>query len=140
MSATILDGKKLAASVRAEVREGVAKFVKEHGDAYDVIGGDTGRRVSELHRDLAHATETQGPVVDLIMLRDFVRTYGNGVAPEAHDHLLAAIELLLDDLMKDSRRAGRTLFAPSPRKFRRRLGKAKRADIQPVEPDGVATA
>src|SRR5512140_3042912 len=31
MSATILDGKKLAESVRAEVREGVAKFVKEHG-------------------------------------------------------------------------------------------------------------
>jgi methylenetetrahydrofolate dehydrogenase (NADP+) / methenyltetrahydrofolate cyclohydrolase len=33
MSATILDGKKLAASVRAEVREGVAAFVKEHGRA-----------------------------------------------------------------------------------------------------------
>jgi methylenetetrahydrofolate dehydrogenase (NADP+)/methenyltetrahydrofolate cyclohydrolase len=31
MSATILDGKKLAESVRAEVREGVAKFAKEHG-------------------------------------------------------------------------------------------------------------
>lgn len=31
MSASILDGKKLAESVRAEVREGVAKFVKEHG-------------------------------------------------------------------------------------------------------------
>src|SRR6187549_2876027 len=33
MSATILDGKKLAESVRAEVREGVASFVKEHGRA-----------------------------------------------------------------------------------------------------------
>jgi methylenetetrahydrofolate dehydrogenase (NADP+)/methenyltetrahydrofolate cyclohydrolase len=31
MTATILDGKKLAESVRAEVREGVAEFVKEHG-------------------------------------------------------------------------------------------------------------
>jgi methylenetetrahydrofolate dehydrogenase (NADP+)/methenyltetrahydrofolate cyclohydrolase len=33
MSATILDGKKLAESVRAEVKEGVAAFVKEHGRA-----------------------------------------------------------------------------------------------------------
>jgi methylenetetrahydrofolate dehydrogenase (NADP+) / methenyltetrahydrofolate cyclohydrolase len=31
MSATILDGKKLAESVRAEVKAGVAEFVKEHG-------------------------------------------------------------------------------------------------------------
>ena len=33
MSAKILDGKKLAEHVRAEVREGVAAFVKEHGRA-----------------------------------------------------------------------------------------------------------
>ena len=33
MSAIILDGKKLAESVRAEVREGVLKFVAEHGRA-----------------------------------------------------------------------------------------------------------
>ncbi|HEY8079752.1 MAG TPA: bifunctional methylenetetrahydrofolate dehydrogenase/methenyltetrahydrofolate cyclohydrolase FolD [Labilithrix sp.] len=33
MSATILDGKKLAESVRAEVRAGVETFVKEHGRA-----------------------------------------------------------------------------------------------------------
>ena len=33
MSATILDGKKLAETLRAEVREGVAKFVTEHGRA-----------------------------------------------------------------------------------------------------------
>ena len=31
MSATILDGKKLAESVRAEVKVGVTTFVKEHG-------------------------------------------------------------------------------------------------------------
>jgi methylenetetrahydrofolate dehydrogenase (NADP+)/methenyltetrahydrofolate cyclohydrolase len=33
MSASLLDGKKLAESVRAEVRTGVAAFVKEHGRA-----------------------------------------------------------------------------------------------------------
>ena len=33
MTATILDGKKLAESVRAEVRDAVAAFVKEHGRA-----------------------------------------------------------------------------------------------------------
>jgi len=33
MSATLLDGKKLAESVRAEVASGVAAFVKEHGRA-----------------------------------------------------------------------------------------------------------
>ena len=33
MTATILDGKKLAATVRAEVKGGVARFTKEHGRA-----------------------------------------------------------------------------------------------------------
>jgi len=33
MTATILDGKKLAATVRAEVREGVVSFTREHGRA-----------------------------------------------------------------------------------------------------------
>jgi CHAD domain-containing protein len=114
---------------------------KELGYALDVLAQYAGPALAELQHEIEGVTDTQGPAVDLIMLRDFVRTYGHGLAPEACDHLLAAIDSHLDDLMKDSRRAGRATFAPSPRKFRRRLTRAKRADVQPpADHDGVASA
>lgn len=113
---------------------------KELGYQLEVLAQYAGPALAELQHEIEGVTDTQGPAVDLIMLRDYVRTYGDGVVPEARDHLLAAIDTHLDDLMTDSRRAGRTVFAPSPRKFRRRLGKAKRADVQPPDSDGVASA
>ncbi|MBX3192628.1 MAG: bifunctional methylenetetrahydrofolate dehydrogenase/methenyltetrahydrofolate cyclohydrolase FolD [Labilithrix sp.] len=57
MSATILDGKKLAETVRAEVKEGVAAFVKEHGRApgLDVVlvGEDPASQVYTRNKEKA---------------------------------------------------------------------------------------
>lgn len=98
----------------------------------DVIGGYTGRRVSELHRDLAHATETQGPVVDLIMLRDFARTHGAGLTTEAVENLVDAIDTEISHLTRDSRRATADVFGKKPRRFAKKLDKAARADMTPI--------
>ena len=106
----------------------------------EVIANYAGSAASELHREIEGATDTQGPAVDLIMLRDFVRTYGQGVAPEAFDQLMAAIDTQLDDLMKDSRAAAKAAFRRKPRKFVRRLSKAVRRDLAPPEAtDDVTT-
>jgi methylenetetrahydrofolate dehydrogenase (NADP+)/methenyltetrahydrofolate cyclohydrolase len=57
MSATILDGKKLAETVRAEVKAGVAAFVKEHGRApgLDVVlvGEDPASQVYTRNKEKA---------------------------------------------------------------------------------------
>lgn len=104
----------------------------------ELLAGYAGTNVAELHREIEHATDTQGPAVDLVMVRDFVRTYGQGVAPEAFEHLIDAINTQLDDLMKDSRSAGRDAFRAKPRKFARRLGKAVRRDLAPAAADEIA--
>ena len=61
MSATILDGKKLAETVRAEVREGVAAFVKEHGRAPGLevvlVGEDPASQIYTRNKEKA-AVET----------------------------------------------------------------------------------
>ena len=84
----------------------------------EVLAGYAGFQVGEIHRELAGATDTQGPAVDLIMVRDFIRTYGQGVAPEAFDHLMNAIDVQLDDLMKDSRAAAKVDLQPQAPQIR----------------------
>jgi hypothetical protein len=73
------------------------------------------------------------------MVRDFIRTFGQGIDAEACDRLLGAIDAQLDDLMKAARKAGKGAFKRSPRRFARRLTKAVRRDLAPVPPaDAVA--
>jgi len=59
MSATILDGKTLAEKVRAEVREGVAEFVKEHGRAPGLevvlVGEDPASQIYTRNKEKAAA-------------------------------------------------------------------------------------
>lgn len=59
MTATILDGKKLAETVRAEVREGVAAFVKEYGRAPGLevvlVGEDPASQVYTRNKEKAAA-------------------------------------------------------------------------------------
>jgi methylenetetrahydrofolate dehydrogenase (NADP+)/methenyltetrahydrofolate cyclohydrolase len=61
MSATILDGKKLAETVRAEVRAGVAAFVSEHGRAPGLevvlVGEDPASQIYTRNKEKA-AVET----------------------------------------------------------------------------------
>ncbi len=59
MTATILDGKKLAATVRAEVKGGVARFTKEHGRAPGLevilVGEDPASQIYTRNKEKAAA-------------------------------------------------------------------------------------
>jgi len=97
----------------------------------ELLAGYAGPHVAEIHAEIAGATDPQGPAVDLIMLRDFVRAYSEGVDADNHAFLVAAIDVQLAGLMKDARKAGKEAFRRSPRKFARRLSKAVRRDLAP---------
>jgi CHAD domain-containing protein len=101
----------------------------------EVLGGFAGSNVAEILHDVEAIADTQSPAVDLIMVRDFVRTYGQGIAAEAFDQLVHAIDTQLDDLMRDSRSAGKPVFQKPAKKFARRLGKAVRKDLAPPKDD-----
>jgi CHAD domain-containing protein len=105
----------------------------------EVIAGYAGEHVAEIQHQIEAIADTQSPAVDLIMVRDFVRTYGQGIAPEAFDTLLHAIDTQLDDLMRDSRSAGGEVFKVVPKKFARRLGKAVRKDLAPPAATDLVT-
>ena len=104
---------------------------KELAYQLDVLSSFAGNHVLELHAEFDGVADTQSPAVDLVMVRDFVRTYGQSVAPEALGQLVAAIETQLDDLMRDSRAAGKAAFATKPQQFGRRLTKLVRRDLTP---------
>ena len=111
---------------------------KELAYQVDLVAGYTGDALADLQRELEAVTDSQSPAVDLLMLRDFVRTHGAGTAPEALDGLVAAIDRQIKDLMADSRRAGRDAFRRKPRRFARKLTKAARSQPAPTElPDNV---
>lgn len=109
---------------------------KELGYQLDVISGFAGLHVAELQRQVEGVSEAQGPVVDLIMLRGFVETHGTRGEPL--DHLLAALDGQLDDLMKDARRAGKDVFRRKPRRFGRRVTKAVQRDLAPAPADELS--
>lgn len=104
----------------------------------ELLAGYAGSRLAELHRDIEHVTDTQGPAVDLLMLRELVRTHATGIAPEAIDRLSDALTTQLEDLIADSRRAGRDAFRREPRRFARRVTRSIRRDATPeTVPDDV---
>jgi CHAD domain-containing protein len=105
----------------------------------DVLASLAGGRVTEMAHEIEGVADTQSPAVDLVMVRDFVRAYGQGIASEAYDQLVQSIDGQLDDLMRDSRSAGREAFGQKPRKFARRLAKAVRKDLTPPAADDVVT-
>jgi hypothetical protein len=51
------------------------------------------------------------------MVRDFVVTYGQGVAPEALGHLRDTIDHHLDDPMKSAAKASREAFSQKRRSW-----------------------
>jgi CHAD domain-containing protein len=101
----------------------------------ELLAGYAGERTGELHREIEHVTDTQGPAVDLLMLRELVRTHATGIAPSAIDRLSSELETQLEDLVADSRRAGKDAFRRKPRKFARRVTKAVRRDAAPITAD-----
>jgi CHAD domain-containing protein len=109
---------------------------KELGYQLDVLAGFAGPRVAEIQKEIEGATEPQGPVVDLIMLREFVETHGTRGEPL--EVLVGAIDTQLDDLMSDARRAGKDAYRRKPRKFGKRLTRAVERDLAPAADDVVS--
>lgn len=111
---------------------------KELAYQLELLGSYTGEGFYDLQRELEGVTDTQSPPVDLIMLRDFVRTHGAGTSTEALDGLVDAIDAQIKDLMADSRKAGRDAFRRKPSRFAKKLAKAARSQPTPRPlPDNV---
>ena len=89
--------------------------------------------MTAIQSELDGVSNTLAPAVDLIMLREFVTTYAQGIPPEAVDQLKATIDTQLVDLMKDARKAGRDSFDMKPSRFEKRLTKAVKRDLTPVD-------
>lgn len=87
-----------------------------------------GPRAAAIHREVDSTSDTLGPSVDLIMLREFVGTHSEGESAEAVEHLRETIDMQLEDLMAIGRKAGREAFKLSPKQFERRLTKAVERD------------
>jgi len=111
------------------------KRSKELGYALDFVARQAGPRAAAIHTEMTSLTDTLGPAVDLIMVRDFVRTHGQGLSSDHVDHLRDAIDDALDDLMKEGRKAGRDSFELKPAKFQKRLSKAVKRDLTPPDED-----
>ncbi len=106
---------------------------KELGYQLELVASHAGPRLAAIHSEIDGITDTLGPAVDLIMVREFVSTYNQGVSDDDLDHLKSAIDSALGDLMKDTRKAGRDSFAMKPRKLAKRLEKAVKRDLTPVD-------
>ncbi|MCW5804070.1 MAG: CHAD domain-containing protein [Deltaproteobacteria bacterium] len=84
--------------------------------------------VADIGREIDKVNDVQGPVVDLIMVRDFVRHHRDQLDEETAARLLGVIDDRLSPLMKEARRAAKPAFKPRANDFARRL----------VEADGAA--
>lgn len=116
---------------------------KELTYALEVISGFAAHHVLELEHELETVADTASPAVDLVMALDFVRTYGQGVTPEAFEQLTTSLDTQLHTLMRAARRAGKSAFHLSPKKFERRVTKAVKKDLAPPsepasDPDSLA--
>ena len=99
----------------------------------ELIAQHAGPRLTALRDEVSGATDVLSPAVDLIMVRDFVVTYGQGVAPEALAHLRETIDGNLDDLMKTACKAAREAFRQKAKKLEKRLTKSVRRDLAPTD-------
>jgi hypothetical protein len=103
----------------------------------DVLAGFAGDGLADLQHELETVTDAQSPAVDLIMLRDFVRTHGAHTTSESLDALVDTIESQIKDRMREARKAAGDVFRKKPRRFAKKLGKlAKRtAPSEPADLD-----
>jgi CHAD domain-containing protein len=99
----------------------------------ELVASQAGPRVTAIHGELSGVTDMLGPAVDLIMVREFVATFAQGIAPDDVDHLRESIDGHLDDLMKSARKAARDAFRLKPKKFEKRVIKSVRRDLAPPD-------
>ena len=99
----------------------------------ELVANHAGPRVTAIQSELAGVTDMLGPAVDLIMVREFIATFAQGIAPEDVDHLRDSIDGHLDDLMKSARKAARDAFRLKPKKLEKRVTKSVRRDLAPPD-------
>ena len=99
----------------------------------ELLGDHAGVRTKEIHGEVAGVTDAMSTAVDLIMLHEFVETYGQGVDPEALERLQHTIDTQLEQIMGDARKAAAGPFRAKPRQFSKRVSKAVRRDLAPAE-------
>jgi CHAD domain-containing protein len=104
----------------------------------DFVARHAGPRIAAIHSELSSVTEALGPAVDLIMLREFVTTYGQGIAAETIERLRDTIDVQLDELMKAARKTARDAFHQKPKKLEKRVTKSLRRDLAPPDDDHAA--
>ncbi len=106
---------------------------KELAFTLDFVAKHAGPRAAAIHSEIDTVTDQLGTSVDLIMLREFVETHGQGIPAEAIKHLRDSLDLHLDDLMSISRKEARDAFEIKPKKFERRLAKSVKRDLTPPD-------
>jgi CHAD domain-containing protein len=92
---------------------------KELAYQLDVLAAIDPVGVAEVRKEIEEASDAQGPVVDVIMVRELVRRH----APDAEhrNRLREALDSQLAPMMKETRKAARAVFRTKAREFGRRL-------------------
>ncbi len=108
---------------------------KELSAALGFIARQAGPRTLAIQSEFDAISDTLGPAVDLLMVREFAETHGLGLSPESIEHLRHTIEKVLDDLMKAGRKAGKDTYDMRPKKFEKRLSRAIKRDLMPIDSD-----
>jgi len=106
---------------------------KELSYQLELVANHAGARLAAIQSEISSVSDSLGPAVDLVMVREFVETYGQGISSDDVDHLKSAIDAQLGDLMAQNRKAARDTFSQRPKKFAKRLSKAARRDLTPVD-------
>ncbi len=107
----------------------------------DLVAEHAGPRVAAMRDEIQEVSDGLGAAVDLVMVRDFIATYGADIDRAALEHVQSAVVAALEDAMDQGRRDGRDAFRQKPRKLEKRLAKAIRRDLAPLDSvDGSADA
>jgi hypothetical protein len=99
----------------------------------ELVASHAGPRVTAIHSELAGVTDMLGPAVDLIMVREFISTFAQGIPSDDVDHLRDSIDGHLEDLMKSARKAARDAFHLKPKKLEKRVSKSVHRDLAPPD-------
>jgi CHAD domain-containing protein len=92
---------------------------KELAYQLDVLAAIDPVGVAEVRREIDQASDAQGPVVDVIMVRELVRRHAPDI--EHRNRLRDALDSKLAPMMKETRKAARATFRTKSRAFGRRL-------------------
>jgi CHAD domain-containing protein len=99
----------------------------------EFLAKHAGARASAIHEEIGGVSDTLGSAVDLVMLRDFVETHGQGIDKDALTSLRKTIDNRLEDLMKSARKNAKDAFEMKPKKFEKRLVKSVKRDLTPAD-------